>query len=92
MTKEERFLLSTIEMFPIRISRRERKEINKKFRTKFRSNRKALVFLERKIIEFDPWTGRIDRFKQFGSIVARGTICARNKHERSIRKGRMAHN
>lgn len=79
MTKEERFLLSTIEIIPIRISRRERKEINKNFRTKFRSNRKALIFLERKILEFDPWTGRIDRFKQFGSIVARGTIVAKGK-------------
>ena len=84
MTKEEHFMYSIIEVFPIRISRRERKEINKNFRTKFRSNRKALIFLERKILEFDPWIGRIDRFKQFGSIVARGTICARKKHERSI--------
>ena len=69
MTKEEFYIRSAINDFQLRISRKERIAINKTFRTKFKSNRKALIFLEKKIMEIDPWTGRIDRFKEFGTIV-----------------------
>lgn len=69
MTREERSMLRFNRNSGLGLSRKERTLLNRHFGTRFRSNRKALLFLQRKMAELDPWTGRIDRFREFGALA-----------------------